>query len=612
VSAHPAPDGFCHPESVGDVRDVILEARRRGARVRVRGAGHSVSPSILTAPEDRQDADAVHVMLDRLAHVTITPDADGRHALVEAGAGCHLGYDPYDPTGRSTWQNSLSVQLDDAGFALSALAGISHQTMAGFLLTGSAGASLRHTLEADVVRIEFVDGNGELHDVTRDGADSERSLFDAVGVSYGLLGIVTRIWLRVGRRYAIAGHELTTSTHACGVDLFGNGTAGRPSLAAALRQNDYCRMFWFPQHGVDRVQVWSARRTDPDESPALAPLEYLSPLASVSGSLLEVLVGNIGDLRQVPARIAAMDLECHLQRALAGDTDRLGLTRPCDCDAPRLAATRLGRRLLARAGATAMGAVLKWGIATRVSAAAGRRLGRRLSRHVHHLIRPFVPPGQKTFRDTWHFGLPIGNQLDDRLWPCAFSEVWLPIEQSAEAMRRLRDYYRAGGDEAASFQRARAFPVEIYAGAASRFWLSPGYQRPSVRVALVWMRQWPGDPQRELFDPVFSLLEDLGARPHWGKYLPLPSAVRQAHYRSQFARLEDFLQLRRALDPTDLFLTRYWRDQLAIRPQRHLPDRVASNLTRTDERADSPRHPPPDAASVRGAVRTAEVARSRP
>jgi D-arabinono-1,4-lactone oxidase len=78
------------------------------------------------------------------------------------------------------------------------------------------------------------------------------------------------------------------------------------------------------------------------------------------------------------------------------------------------------------------------------------------------------------------------------------------------------------------------------------------------------MQHWAGDAQRELFEPIFNLVKDLGARPHWGKHLPPPLPAWQAHHRGQFARLGDFLELRDALDPDEVFLTRYWRDHLAI------------------------------------------------
>lgn len=236
-----------HPESTDAVRQLVTDARRRGVQVRVRGAAHSVAPAI--AP----DAGGVELRLNRLRDVVITPEEGGR-ALVEVGAGCNLGYDRYDPSGTSTWQNSLTQQLDQRGYALDCLGGISHQTVGGFLMTGSAGGSLVHDLGSNVVGLELVDGRGEVHRVSADDAQPEaKNLFEAAGVSLGLLGIVTRVWLRAGPAYDVVGSEVTSRLADANLDLF--DASDRDGLVVFFGKHDYSRVLWWPHPGFDRVQV---------------------------------------------------------------------------------------------------------------------------------------------------------------------------------------------------------------------------------------------------------------------------------------------------------------------------------------------------------------------
>jgi D-arabinono-1,4-lactone oxidase len=71
-----------------------------------------------------------------------------------------MGIDPYDPT--STDANSFFRCIDREGYAVPLTGGISHQTIGGFLSTGTSGSSLRFCLTEFIDEIEFIDGNGEI------------------------------------------------------------------------------------------------------------------------------------------------------------------------------------------------------------------------------------------------------------------------------------------------------------------------------------------------------------------------------------------------------------------------------------------------------------------
>lgn len=93
-------------------------------------------------------------------------------------------------------------------------------------------------------------------------------------------------------------------------------------------------------------------------------------------------------------------------------------------------------------------------------------------------------------------------------------------------------------------------PVEVRVGAADDIWLSPGYGRESVYIAI---HQYVGAP----YEPYFRAFEEvcvaLAGRPHWGK-LHWREAASLA---TVYPRFADFLAVRERLDPDRVFANRY-------------------------------------------------------
>jgi len=227
-----SPDrgGIHRPASEEEVVALVQWARARGTTLRVRGSGHSVPPAYTS--------DGIDVCLDRLDALRF----DDARRQVRVGAGRRLGADPRDRSGRATVQAGLCWQLEQRGWALPVTAGVTHQTVAGFLMTGSAGGSRRFALADAVVALRVVDAAGEIHEIT-----GER--LDAAVVSLGLLGIVTEVTLQCEERFDVAGYEQIVRAAEFGdVDAF-------------LTAHDYARIFWWPQRGVEKFSVWAADRT---------------------------------------------------------------------------------------------------------------------------------------------------------------------------------------------------------------------------------------------------------------------------------------------------------------------------------------------------------------
>ena len=94
-----------HPRNESEVADLIRRAAREGRQLRVRGSLHSIPAAIHT-----DGAEDLELCLDRMRAIHI----DHATAEVRVQAGCHLGEDPRDPTGASTWDRRLVAALDAA------------------------------------------------------------------------------------------------------------------------------------------------------------------------------------------------------------------------------------------------------------------------------------------------------------------------------------------------------------------------------------------------------------------------------------------------------------------------------------------------------------------
>jgi len=95
-----------------------------------------------------------------------------------------------------------------------------------------------------------------------------------------------------------------------------------------------------------------------------------------------------------------------------------------------------------------------------------------------------------------------------------------------------------------------AFPVEVRVAAADDIWLSTANGRDSAYIAI---HQFVGMPYREYFAGFASIVGEVGGRPHWGKMHDLDAAT----LRSRYPRFDDFLRVRKEVDPAGIFTNTY-------------------------------------------------------
>jgi hypothetical protein len=551
-----AEDGFCHPSNEEEIVALIKWCYENNSQLRVRGSAHTFpNRAVFTDhPPGRLRAE-VNLMLDRYCGVRWVSEAS-EYAEVEVEAGCHFSVDPHDPTHQSTVETGLLYQLQQKGFALEDLGGITHQTIGGFLSTGSSGGSVKFGIDDNILKLRFIDGTGEIHEVSE---SSERDVFRAVGVSMGLLGLISKVTFRCRPTFNVVGSESTTEASECEIDLFGDGVPGKLSLQTFLSQTDYARLMWWPQQGLERIVVWKALRSVPPDPPsAFVPKQYQElgghPLESeVLGGLLLSIIGNLDDLPSLPERIEPIFEQ--LNTSLIDEIKKRGFS-----PAITFALSAIASGLLE----SGVDGVLDFPGIGLVSSL----LKKNLPAILPAILKPFTPldaekkpPGPQAFQDYWWTGLPMDNGIDDLLIPTWFTEIWIPIDQTKKVMCALRDYFETKG-----LTGTGTYAFEVYAAKESPFWMSPSHGSPVVRVDVFWFGYNSGIPE-DFYLQFWELLKPFGFKLHWGKYLPRdphPAKTWVRYFEKNNPNWQNFCNLRARLDPRNIFLTEYWREHLGL------------------------------------------------
>lgn len=96
------------------------------------------------------------------------------------------------------------------------------------------------------------------------------------------------------------------------------------------------------------------------------------------------------------------------------------------------------------------------------------------------------------------------------------------------------------------------FPIECRFVKADSIWLSPSYERNSAYIGI---HMYKGMELGDYFDKAEEIFLRYDGRPHWGKMHSLTFNQLQEMY----PKFDDFLQVRKQLDPNGLFLNEYLR-----------------------------------------------------
>jgi FAD/FMN-containing dehydrogenase len=573
-----------HPATEAELQS-LLASTPAGACVRVRGAFHSELSSV--RPD--RGAPQLLIVLDKMVKVG---NVDRKSGLVAIEAGASLGGDPQADGDQSDPAKSICHRLHAQGYALPITGGITHQTISGFMGTGADGGSLRHSFWSAVEKFTLIDGTGRLHTFRRG-----KPGFATAAVSMGLLGVITKVWLRPERRYEVFGMSSVQRETGGDFDLFGEPGSCQQSLIEFLQRKPYARALWWPQPGVERVELWEAERFDAKlHGPIIAGRQVGPRVSGLAHPALQIVIralfSLLADLRD-PGK--AVDARAALEGVAQGDpTGLLGRVGEIHSQLKPRTIQRFGWQDFATVRDQVLAALTQeppegtlqpptQGPVPELTSAyaASTDAQHDLELLVAGIINQFIrlSPTSKAawpsksvdgprdgftrhhcyelFKDDWHTGLPMDNPIDDDVLPVTFTELWVPLERGSEALRALRALFRE--------QRLAAtgtFCVELYAAMHSPAALSMASAGPVLRIDPFYCDNGDIEARNAFFERFWSTLAPFDARPHWGKALPPADPKRM---QALYSRLGTFLTLRKKLDPKGLFLSNYWRAQLGAR-----------------------------------------------
>lgn len=520
------------PANTDEVVYLVNQAQQAKQVVCLRGAAHS--RPLISSLEAEVNAGRLYMLLSKMKAVTFNDSV--RQVTVEGG--CHLGYDPSDPLDaapaalavyRSTLENSLVYQLDNhridpqnplKGWALPDLGGIIHQTVGGFLSTGSSGSNLFASFNEQLVSITVVTGGADgarVQVFSKDDPnypDKNENPFYAVGVGLGMFGVIVSATFQCVDNFNIKGQESTTTEADCPIDLFGDHPE-KESLVDFFTKKTYKRIMWWPQSGVNRTVIWQAEPMP--VSAGFVPNPY----------------------KEIP-NIKIMGIETPLPLELCAHLMMNGFS---DID------VFLSKLKVQHPVAYEF-----------LKALDEKEL-------VPFLLKLFVPldpvvngtPQPQQFQDVWYGSIPMDDKISDTLIPVWFTELWFPIETGVKVLSTLRTFFQQNPDIVGNFS------YEIYPARHSDFWLSAAYQRDVFRIDMFWYGDNAGSPLNEFYPTLWNELYNAGLvfRPHWGKFLPAgDSQEGKAYLRNNYPNWDQWMAIREQMDPHQVFVSDYWRSHL--------------------------------------------------
>jgi FAD-linked oxidoreductase len=122
-------------------------------------------------------------------------------------------------------------------------------------------------------------------------------------------------------------------------------------------------------------------------------------------------------------------------------------------------------------------------------------------------------------------------------------EYHLPREHGLQAMREVRAALETQHPEV-------FFPIEVRFIKGDDIWLSPFHQRDTCSIAVHRYFEEDYKPYFTTIEPIFRKYE---GRPHWGKL----NTLQRDDFRKLYPRWDDFVEVRRTIDPNGRFLNPY-------------------------------------------------------
>jgi FAD-linked oxidoreductase len=202
----------CHPQKTlspnSEAEIISMIKTHKGSGFRIVGSGHSFSPLVPT--------DNTLISLDNLTGLI---KLDLNTETVEVWAGTKL--------------HELSELLHKNGLGLINMGDIDRQSIAGALCSGTHGTGhALGILSSAIEGLTLITPQGEVLNCSR---KENFEVFNLARVNLGLLGVVTRLKIKVKKSYKLHFHTKKNSLHNCLAELEQKYT-----------ENRHFEFFWFP------------------------------------------------------------------------------------------------------------------------------------------------------------------------------------------------------------------------------------------------------------------------------------------------------------------------------------------------------------------------------
>jgi hypothetical protein len=490
------------PKTHDEIAILLKDAKANNKKICVKGSGHSF-PLI---PKMVKENTCTFIYMSNFRSVSF----DDANMTVKVEGGCNLGRDPFDITQKSTVENSLFYQVFKHGWSIPEMGGIIHQTVGGFISTGSSGGSIKYSFDEMLVDITIMTAEDPEPKIrTFSVNDPNTDDFYAAGIAMGMFGVILSATFKCLPTFNIQGTETISYVKDCSIDLFESGSN---SLENFFKDIDYSRLIWWPQENINKMIVWQASKIDPVPGFTPKPYEEVPP---IFGS-------------EIPSSVAA-DLVY-----------------------------------------TAIGEWPKWFLEAFGNSKVAKGIADLVSTEFYPMILPkilekFEPidtkeKGPQKFQDYWWSGLCMDNKMNDKLMPVWFTELWIDVAKADQVMKELRAFFGESTDNTGYFC------LELYASKASKFWMSPSYGHDVIRLDVFWFANSDRDPVETTFQRYWDRFEKYDFRCHWGKYLPKTVNGKPGgkYLESQYPNWANWMAKRAVYDVDNIFVNPYWQDQLKI------------------------------------------------
>lgn len=219
-----SPKSVATPVNELELAALIKDSR---ATCRVAGSGHSFTPLCTTSD--------TLISLDAMQGV-VSVNSQAQTATIKAGTKIH----------------ALGRPLFDAGFGLKNQGDIDRQALAGAIGTGTHGTGpTLGNLSSEVTAFRLVTASGEVLDCS---ANSNSQIWEAGRVSFGTLGVMSEITMRVRPAYRLKENNWLIPTDEAWATI--------PRLRDLHRHFEF---FWFPM--ADSIVAKSLDETDEEVAP---------------------------------------------------------------------------------------------------------------------------------------------------------------------------------------------------------------------------------------------------------------------------------------------------------------------------------------------------------